>query len=824
MTLRQTADPVTARRVDDLAAILPCTTRGPFGQVPANNVADYSELLRRRAQFDEMAGFEPLWLPGFLFGFQAFLTEWLIRMGRAAAFADCGLGKGHPAGTRILTPDGWRPIESLTAGDAVIGSAGLPVEVLGLHDRGDLNVCRVTFRDGASVVVDGDHLWTVKTMNDRARDKAWRTIDTRTLMMAGLEYGANRAARYHIPMVAPVQFKEQDLSIDPYLLGALLGDGGLTSGSVVITAANPDVVREVQSVIPGGYALREHSGLRGPSWRITQGRGHPNAVINALRQLGLWGLKSRGKFVPDAYLLASVSQRTALLQGLMDTDGEIRPDGLVAFGSTSRFLAGAVQFLAESLGGSARLTEKRPGVYNVTIACPEWLTPVRAKASSYKPRSKYQPTRPLVNIEPAGRAQVFCLSVDAPDQLYVTERFIVTHNSPMALTWAQNVHMHTGKPVLLQTPLGVTSQMCDEAAKFGIEAAVSRKGEIPAPVTVTNYERLHHFDRDRFGGVVCDESSCLKSFDGKRRALVTDFLRKMPYRLLATATAAPNDYAELGTSSEALGYLGHVDMLSRLFTRDPQWRVQGHGAPWRFKGHAEQPFWRYVASWARAARRPSDLGFPDDGFILPPLEYRQHVVEPGMPSDDGTLFDVPATGLREEREEERRSLRERCEKAAELLADASPGIAWCHRNAEGDLLEKVIPGAVQVSGSDPLEAKEERLAAFARGEIRVLVSKPSVAGWGLNWQHCHRMTYFPSHSFEAAYQAVRRCWRFGQQHPVTVDLITTPGGSRALESLQRKAAQADRMFDALVAHMRDAQGIRRAETYDLDVEVPSWAV
>jgi hypothetical protein len=396
--------------------------------------------------------------------------------------------------------------------------------------------------------------------------------------------------------------------------------------------------------------------------------------------------------------------------------------------------------------------------------------------------------------------------------------------SPISLTWAQNVHLHTGQPVLLLTPLGVTSQMRDEAAKFGIEAAVSRHGEIPAPVTVTNYERLHHFDRERFGGVVCDESSVLKAFDGKRRALVTEFLRKMPYRLLATATAAPNDYAELGTSSEALGYLGHVDMLSRFFTHDPQWRVQGHGAPWRFKGHAGQPFWRWTASWARALRRPSDLGFPDDGFVLPPLEYRLHVVEPGMPSDDGTLFDVPATGLREERAELRRSLRERCEKAAELLAGASPGIAWVNLNAEGDLLGQMIPDAVQVAGSDDPDVKEERLAAFGRGEIRVLITKGAIAAHGLNWQNCHRMTYFPGdHSYERHYQAVRRCWRFGQQHPVTVDLITTPGGSRALESLQRKAAQADRMFDALVAHMQDATQVRRTETYDLEAEVPSWA-
>jgi hypothetical protein len=396
--------------------------------------------------------------------------------------------------------------------------------------------------------------------------------------------------------------------------------------------------------------------------------------------------------------------------------------------------------------------------------------------------------------------------------------------SPMALTWAQNVYMHTGRPVLLLTPLGVTSQMCGEAAKFGIEAAVSRAGDVTAPVTVTNYERLHHFDRDRFGGAVCDESSCLKSFDGKRRALVTDFLRKMRYRLLATATAAPNDYAELGTSSEALGYLGYIDMLSRFFIRDPQWRVQGHGAPWRFKGHAEEPFWRWVASWARALRRPSDLGFSDEGFVLPPLEYRQHVVEPGTPSDDGTLFDVPATDLREERAELKRSLRERCEKAAELLADASPGIAWCQYNSEGDLLQRLIPDAVQVSGTDDPDAKEEALSAFGRGEIRVLVTKGSIAAHGLNWQNCHRMTYFPGdHSYERWYQAVRRCWRFGQQHPVTVDLITTPGGSRALESLQRKGEQADRMFGALVAHMNDAAGVRRTDSYDTEVQVPPWA-
>ena len=400
--------------------------------------------------------------------------------------------------------------------------------------------------------------------------------------------------------------------------------------------------------------------------------------------------------------------------------------------------------------------------------------------------------------------------------------------SPLELVWALNVHKHTGKPVLLLTPLGVTFQMAAEAGKFGVEAAISRDGSVPAPVTITNYERLEKFDQGRFGGVVCDESSCLKSFDGVRRAMVTEFARTLPYRLLGTATAAPNDYTELGTSSEALGYLGHMDMLSRFFTnKDKTSKAMGGrwrssvAEQWRFKGHAEQPFWRWVSSWARAARKPSDLGFDDDGFVLPPLVTRKHPVEARTVAE-GALFDVPAIGLQEEREETRRTLAERCEKAAELLADASPGIAWCHLNDEGDMLTRLIDGAVQVSGSDPVEVKEERLAAFGRGEIRVLVIKPKMGAWGLNWQHCHRMTYFPSHSWEQQYQSVRRCWRFGQAQPVVVDYVTTKGGERVLANLERKAAQASQMFAALTAHMRDAQSVQRAESFGKEAQVPSW--
>lgn len=398
--------------------------------------------------------------------------------------------------------------------------------------------------------------------------------------------------------------------------------------------------------------------------------------------------------------------------------------------------------------------------------------------------------------------------------------------TPMELAWADQIHKRTGKPVLMLTPLAVGAQAVREAAKFGHEAALSRTGKATAAITVTNYEQLGKFDPVDFGGVVCDESSILKSFDGSTKAQVTEFMRRVQYRLLGTATAAPNDWIELGTSSEALGGLGHMDMLTRFFTNKQRStssrgrNSSGEAIAWRLKGHAEEPFWQWVASWARAMRRPSDLGFSDDRFHLPSLITRQTVVEASRPAD-GTLFDVPAYGLREEREENRRTLVERCEAAAAALDDAERGVAWCHLNDESKLLAKVIPGAVEVSGADSPDEKEAKLTAFTEGQIRVLVTKPSIGAWGLNWQHNNRMTYFPSHSYEQWYQAVRRSWRFGQKSPVIVDVITTEGGRNVLANLERKATQADAMFSALVAHMNDALAITSA-TYENPVEVPSW--
>lgn len=399
----------------------------------------------------------------------------------------------------------------------------------------------------------------------------------------------------------------------------------------------------------------------------------------------------------------------------------------------------------------------------------------------------------------------------------------------MELVWAQNVHAKTNKPVLILTPLAVTAQFEKEAHTFGIDAARSHHGEIVAPVAITNYERLHLLDPHDFGGVVCDESSILKSFDGVYKQQITEFMRKHQYRLLGTATAAPNDYTELGTSSEALGYLGYMDMLGRFFTNRQRTTHQYHGKyqmvnndGWRFKGHAEQAFWRWVSSWARALRKPSDLGYADDNFILPSLAVKYHIIETGKAAP-GMLFELPAIGWQEIREERRRTIDERCEAVASMVnGTGQSAVVWCNLNQEGDLLEKLIPDAQQVSGDDNDDQKEEKFINFSDGRTRVLITKPKIGAWGLNWQHCNHVTYFPTDSYEQWYQAVRRVWRFGQKRPVTVDVISTPGQQRVAENMQRKEEAAAEMFNSLVAHMNEALQIDRLFTYEQKMEVPSW--
>jgi len=414
----------------------------------------------------------------------------------------------------------------------------------------------------------------------------------------------------------------------------------------------------------------------------------------------------------------------------------------------------------------------------------------------------------------------------------------------MQLAWCENVVRKTNKRVLLLTPLAVGAQTVAEAARFGMEAARSIDGKPAANITVTNYEKLHLFDPNDFVGVCCDESSILKHVKGATQKAVTRFVCKMPYRSLWTATAAPNDYTELGTSSEALGGLNHSEMLKMFFKQMDQkttdqyekkianlekaanhfgklsFRVSQAIDGWRLKGHAHDHFWRWVCSWARACRKPSDLGFDDAGYDLPKLIEREHIVTPNTPAD-GMLFTLPAFGLKEERDERKRTIEERCGLVAELVNHDRPAVIWVHANAEGDLLEKMIPGAVQIAGRHTDDEKEAAYEGFSNGSIRVLITKPKIGAWGLNWQHCNHVVTFASHSYEQYYQSVRRCWRFGQKNPVTVDIIASEGEVRVKENMDRKARQADVMFTELVGHMNNAIHQER-QFKQLIPKLPSW--
>lgn len=393
----------------------------------------------------------------------------------------------------------------------------------------------------------------------------------------------------------------------------------------------------------------------------------------------------------------------------------------------------------------------------------------------------------------------------------------------MQLVWAENVYRKTNLPVLILAPLSVSAQTVEEAEKFGIEAIRSQDGKFPAGkgIICTNYERLHHFDANDFGGVVCDESSILKNFDGAIKSHITQFMRKVKYRAMYTATPSPNDYTELGTSSEALGDMAYMTMLETFFKSNDDTLHPAHiGQQWRFKGHAEPHFWRWVSSWARAVRKPSDLGFDDRGWVLPELLEIHHEID-SKPLD-GQLFAMPVRGLSQEREERKATIKERCELAASLLSQHESGVAWCHFNAEADFLTEILPGAVNLSGSDKDEEKEEKFAAFKAGHIRYLVTKPKIAALGVNWQHCNACTYFDDYSYEQYYQAVRRFWRFGQKRKVTVHQIGTTSLSNVAKSRKRKAEAADVMFHQMMEHMVNAQKHRRIFIEGEKPQLPSW--
>lgn len=370
------------------------------------------------------------------------------------------------------------------------------------------------------------------------------------------------------------------------------------------------------------------------------------------------------------------------------------------------------------------------------------------------------------------------------------------------LTTAMNYREYTGKPVLILTPLAVAFQFIKEAAKFGItDIEYSKDGKHSAGIVVCNYERLDKFNADDFGAVVLDESSILKNFDGAIKSNVTAFMRRVPYRYLFTATPSPNDFIELGTSSEALGYMGYMDMLGKYFANNENnIRPIDIGSKFYLKPHAVDAFFQWVSGWSISMRKPSDHGFSDERHKLPELLTRLHPVhnEDNWIIDGQMLmFNIVAKSMSEVRQEQKMTQAQRCERAVQLVDGHDRSVYWCNFNGEGDLLAELDKDARQISGSMDIDEKEELLLAFSNGELRRLITKPKITAFGLNWQHCAHTVFFPTFSYEQYYQAIRRFWRFGQTRPVTVDIVHSDGQKRVIDGLFSKSAKMDELFSRL---------------------------
>lgn len=393
------------------------------------------------------------------------------------------------------------------------------------------------------------------------------------------------------------------------------------------------------------------------------------------------------------------------------------------------------------------------------------------------------------------------------------------------LDWARIVANHTGRPVLILAPLAVSAQTVAEAKKFGIDAMVARsQSDAAGPIIVTNYERLHLFDASVYGGVVLDESSILKSFMGKVSQQIINEFASTPFRLACTATPAPNDYTELGNHSDFLGVMPQVDMLSRWFNHDA-----GQTSRWKIKGHAVESFWNWVASWARCISKPSDINHSDEGFDLPDIDVRFHTVRSDPTLDAGEfLFRIPdanATGFHREK---RLTTDLRADAIAAAVANDpnEPWVIWCDTNYEADAVTSRIKNAVEVRGNMTPDDKESRLLAFSRGEINVMITKPSIAGFGLNWQHCARMAFVGlSFSYESYYQAIRRCWRFGQARTVEVHIAAADTERAVLDTLTRKSGDHDAMKAEMASAMNRASenaNVRVKYEPGENVVWPSW--
>ena len=433
---------------------------------------------------------------------------------------------------------------------------------------------------------------------------------------------------------------------------------------------------------------------------------------------------------------------------------------------------------------------------------------------------------------------------DLPENLYQYQKDLVrwsckrgksalftmtgTGKTAMQVTWADEVYYKTKGNVLILAPLAVSKQTVKEAKKFGISVNICKtSADIKPGLNITNYEKIHHFNSKDFVGIVLDESGIIKSHSGKTRNLLLEFATKIPYRLACTATPSPNDYMEIGNHAEFLGVMSFTEMLATFFVHDG-----GETAKWRLKGHAKEPFWKWLSSWCMFLTKPSDLGYSDEGFELPGLYTKQHIVASKAP--DGEFFAMEVKGLSERITARRESINERVTRCIEIVkSHPKPFLVWCNLNSESEMLKKLIPGSVEVKGSDSDEHKEKSMLDFADGKIDVLISKPSICGFGMNFQVCSNTAFVGlSDSFESLFQATKRFHRHGQKNDVTRHLIISEAEGSVLKNIMRKEKEFEMMVANMILHTKklNIESIKSSRNekieYKADKEmiIPKWLI
>lgn len=735
-----------------------------------------------------------------LFPFQKYCVRRALSAGRFALFEDCGLGKEQPYSEPVLTPNGFIRMGDLKVGDYVIARNGKPTKITAIYEQGEKDVYKVSFSDGTYTRCGLEHLWNVKSLNDLSKKKPFRTKSLKEIIQnykwhradkRGYEY---TSYNYSVPVCGEVEFDAHldNITVDPYILGVVLGDGSTSGRTVNICKPNEELRSNVASLVQGGDIVTDFH-ADGKSFCIRHLiRNKTSWTKTELDKLGLMGLKSKNKYIPINYLMASISDRKKLLQGLVDTDGHIVSSGVIEYSTASIRLKDDISFLARSLGYIVRVTER----YSYYEKGGEMLKNYRVYL--YKNARK---VKSITNIELIGKENSRCIMVDDAEHLYLTRDFIVTHNTVQQLEWSQQVVNHTQKPILILAPLGVIGQTIKEGYKFGYavnEVEEVEFGDNVAPgIYITNYDNLDHISAAPFGGVVLDESSILKNFAGKMRQELIDKFHDTPYKLCCTATPSPNDTTELCNHAEFLNVMTRNEMLAMYFVHDG-----GSTADWRLKGHAEQTFWDFVSMWAVMLNKPSDIGFSDDGYILPPLNVKNEVIETPK-RDNGRLFNDTAVSATDYHKELRATYKERLERVAEIVNNSDESfIVWIGHDDEGKYLRELIPEAVEVKGSDKKEYKKDKLLGFGRGEFRVLVTKLKIAQFGLNYQNCHNQIFASlDFSFEATYQGIRRSYRFGQTQSVNIYLISTDTMGNVIDSFEQKQTAFKRMQESMTKAM-----------------------